>query len=96
MRGGADDSFGIEVAKLAGVPDRVLTRAKQVLKQLEGGQQVSAPRHARRTEPEEEFQLALTPSNKTEILEKLKNLDVNTLTPIECMNTLFELCKLAR
>ena len=96
VRGGADDSFGIEVAKLAGVPERVLTRAKQVLKQLESGQQVSAPRHARKVEPEEEFQLALTPPNETEILEKLKTLDVNTLTPIECMNTLFELCKLAR
>ena len=96
VRGGADDSFGIEVAKLAGVPERVLTRAKQVLKQLEGGQQASVPRRAKRAEPEEELQLALTPPNETEIMEKLRTLDVNTLTPIECMNTLFELCKLAK
>lgn len=98
IRGGADDSFGIEVAKLAGVPDKVVNRAKQVLKELEDGKQVTMPqKRGRKAEVEEpEMQLALTPPNETEILSRLKALDVNTLTPIECMNTLFELSKLAQ
>ena len=43
VRGGADDSFGIEVAKLAGVPDKVVRRAKQVLQSLESGEAVTVP-----------------------------------------------------
>ena len=97
VRGGADDSFGIEVAKLAGVPERVVTRAKQVLRELESGQQVEAPRRRKaKAEPQEEQQLMLTPPNETEIMDRLKEMDVNTLTPIECMNALFELSRLAK
>ena len=95
VRGGADDSYGIEVAKLAGVPNRVITRAKQILAELNGG--AAGPKgHTEKQESKEENQqLALTPPNEAEILSRLKGLDVNTLTPIECMNTLFELTKLA-
>lgn len=98
IRGGADDSFGIEVAKLAGVPEKVLNRAKQVLKELENGKQVTMPqkRSTKAETKEPEMQLALTPPNESEIMKRLKTLDVNTLTPIECMNTLFELSKLAQ
>lgn len=98
IRGGADDSFGIEVAKLAGVPDKVLNRAKQVLKELEEGKQVTMPqkRGRKAEEEQEDMQLALTPPNEIELMKRLKELDVNTLTPIECMNTLFELTKLAQ
>ena len=98
VRGGADDSFGIEVAKLAGVPNKVVTRAKQILAELESGQQVTMPRkhRAKEQEEQEEMQLSLTPPNVTEVMDKLKKLDVNTLTPIECMNTLFELSALAK
>lgn len=97
VRGGADDSFGIEVAKLAGVPNKIVNRARQVLAELESGQQVTMPKKHRQAQEEpQEMQLALTPPNETEIMEKLKKLDVNTLTPIECMNTLFELTRLAK
>ena len=99
VRGGADDSFGIEVAKLAGVPDKIVNRAKQVLAELESGQQVTMPkkRSRRNTQTEqEEMQLSITPPNEAEVMDRLKNLDVNTLTPIECMNTLFELATLAK
>lgn len=97
VRGGADDSFGIEVAKLAGVPNKIVNRARQVLAELESGQQVTMPKKHRQTQEEpQELQLTLTPPNETEIMEKLKKLDVNTLTPIECMNTLFELATLAK
>ena len=97
VRGGADDSFGIEVAKLAGVPDKVVSRAKQILAELEQGQQVSMPKaRGRKRQEEPEAQLALIPPNETEVMDRLRQLDVNTLTPIECMNTLFELCRIAK
>ncbi|TGJ78062.1 DNA mismatch repair protein MutS [Caproiciproducens galactitolivorans] len=99
VRGGADDSFGIEVAKLAGVPEKIVNRAKQVLAELESGQEVSMPkkRGRRSTQDEqEEIQLSITPPNEAEVLDRLRRLDVNTLTPIECMNTLFELTALAK
>lgn len=97
VRGGADDSFGIEVAKLAGVPNKVVNRAKQILSELESGQQVTMPkkRGQKQDEPED-MQLALTPPNESEIMDRLRKLDVNTLTPIECMNTLFELSLLTK
>ena len=102
VRGGADDSYGIEVAKLAGVPNRIITRAKQILAELNEGREVSMPKSRSKSrgkaaaEPEEPAQIALTPPNVTELLKRLGALDVNTLTPIECMNTLFELSKLAK
>jgi len=97
VRGGADDSFGIEVAKLAGVPNKIVHRAKQVLAELESGQQVTMPKkRGHRQEDEQNMQLVITPPNETEIMGRLKALDVNTLTPIECMNTLFELATLAK
>lgn len=96
VRGGADDSFGIEVAKLAGVPNPVVNRAKQVLRELESGQPVTPKGSAKRQREEEPAQLSLVPQQESEVLERLRNMDVNTLTPIECMNTLFELSKLAQ
>ena len=97
VRGSADDSFGIEVAKLAGIPDRVVSRAKQILSELENGQAVTMPksRGRKKTDEQEPMQISLTPPGEKEALERLRTMDVNTLTPIECMNTLFELCKLA-
>ena len=95
VRGGADDSYGIEVAKLAGIPNKILSRAKQILAQLNSGKEIPAPK-VRTEKTDENMQVALTPPNETEIMEKLKTLDVNTLTPIECMNELFELSRLAK
>ena len=97
VRGGADDSFGVEVAKLAGVPNKVINRAKQILSELEAGHDVSAPAQRGRKKQEEEApQLALVPSAEREIMDRLRELDVNTLTPIECMTQLFELTTLAK
>jgi DNA mismatch repair protein MutS len=93
VRGGADDSYGIEVAKLAGVPDKVIRRAKQVLAELEEGNGGSKEYHMPDAVREEPVQLVLD-SPEVEVAQKIRNLDVNTLTPIECMNTLFELAKL--
>ena len=96
VRGGADDSFGIEVAKLAGVPNSVVNRAKQVLRELESGRPVTPKGSGRKPREEETAQLSLVPPQESEALERLRQMDVNTLTPIECMNTLFELSKLAQ
>ena len=95
VRGGADDSFGIEVAKLAGVPDKVVRRAKEVLKSLESGEMVKKPKNAVKVQQEEPIQLTMLKKD-TEVLNRLKSLDVNTLTPIESMNILFELANMLK
>ncbi len=93
ISGCADGSYGIEVAKLAGVPSSVVERAKVVLKELEG-EGLKAPVHkAEVAEPE--MQISFGNSNANAIVEKLKKLDVNTLTPIEAMSVLYELTKQA-
>lgn len=90
VRGGADDSFGIEVAKLAGVPDKVIKRAKQVLSELESGNGEAGRQRVEQRFHEEPVQLTMDGTDG-EVLQKLRSMDVNTLTPIECMNALFEL-----
>ena len=85
--GGADQSYGIEVAKLAGVPDRVIKRARAILEELEagGGVQAAAPR------PAEEGQVSLMDLGGQTVLQKLRMTDVNILSPIEALNLLAEL-----
>ncbi len=93
VRGGTDDSYGIEVAKLAGVPSEVTKRAKEILKDIESG----APRAEKVTVREEnEFDLfsSLSASRESEAAEKIRGIDLNTLTPIEAMNLLFEVKKM--
>ena len=100
VRGGADDSYGVEVAKLAGIPDAVVSRAKQILKELEQGKlaAVSAPRGRKKTAPEPPplEQLSILPGSEGKLYEAVKKIDINTLTPIEAMNILFELSKLVK
>ncbi len=94
VRGGTDDSYGIEVAKLAGIPNEVTKRAREILKEIEEG----TPKRERKEEasPDREFDIfsAIVSSKDTECIEKLRAIDLNTITPIEAMNTLFELKKL--
>ena len=93
VRGGTDDSYGIEVAKLAGVPSEVVKRAREILLEIESG---AAPTRAARTERREEPDLlsGLMSSKDTEAADRLRELDINTLTPIEALNLLFELKKI--
>ncbi len=91
VRGGADDSYGIEVAKLAGIPDGVINRAKAILqKTLDEGVTIT------RTVKTDELQMPLTFGATDEIIDELKTMDVNVLTPIECMSILSELSKKAK
>ena len=99
VRGGADGSYGIDVAKLAGIPGTVVKRARVILKDLEENgheiQHIPAAVKQEEEEPEENLQLSLIPDSSNEIVEKLKEIDINTLTPIEAMSKLYELIKLA-
>ncbi len=89
--GGADDSYGIEVAKLAGIPDYITDRAKEILSELESGNsKINIEKKVKKSAQDIE-QLSLMPSMDSAISEKLKNVDINTLTPIEAINLLYKL-----
>ena len=91
VRGGADDSYGIEVAKLSGIPESVIGRAKEILKTtLEEGVVTY------RTVASSDAQLPLEMQGATDLLHELQMLDVNTLTPIEAMGVLFDLANKAK
>ena len=92
VRGGTDDSYGIEVAKLAGVPDSIINRAKVILKEVfENGLVHYAP-----SKTAESSQISLDNITSGEIFEELKAIDVDTLTPIEAMKILYELSEKAK
>ncbi len=95
--GGADRSYGVEVAKLAGVPEAVIRRARTVLTQLEQhALPASIPISGEAEPPEEEPQLSLGGLGAEKAMDKLRDIDLNTLTPLEAMNILFELKKLVQ
>ena len=89
VSGAADDSYGIEVAGLAGIPETVIKRAKAILKLLEdgGGQRPVQSQAA------EKPQMSLLDVGGGEIAALIKNTDLNTITPLEALNLLFELKK---
>lgn len=91
--GGADDSYGIEVAKLAGLPDWIIKRAKEILKELTSGKTDDKETFANISphSSEDDMQLNLLDTASNAVTDKLKSVDVNTLTPIEAMNLLYEL-----
>lgn len=91
VRGGADDSYGIEVAKLSGIPNEVIQRAKQILKKTEAEGIVTY-----KTAAPAEMQLPIEMQQAEEIMDELKTLDVNTLTPIEAMQILFDFANKAK
>ena len=86
--GGADDSYGIEVAKLAGVPNSIISRAKEILADLEGGKS-ELPKKV--PVVDDGPQLSLLGAAQSPVIDKIKSVDLNTLTPIEAMNLLYEL-----
>ena len=90
IRGSTDDSYGIEVAKLAGLPNEVIRRAKEILATVERTSRTLATSDSVKFE---EAQDIITFEDVTEksIIEDIKKADVNTMTPVEAMNLLFEL-----
>jgi DNA mismatch repair protein MutS len=93
--GAADRSYGIEVAKLAGLPNEVVVRAREVLAEHESSErrlsQHLTPGSS--TEPERPTQLTIFTPLSQPVLEKLREVDLNRLTPLEALNLLAELKK---
>ena len=91
VRGGADDSYGIEVAKLAGIPNAVIKRAKAVLADLEA----TMPKPELHEIAEDEGpQITMENLADSAVAQRLRALQVDTMTPIEALNALYELKKL--
>ena len=94
VRGGADDSYGIEVAALAGVPKEVINGAKKILKKIENDEIVVE--HTAKKHEDTTNQIGFGDGIANEIADELKNMDVTTYTPIEAMNKLYELANRAK
>jgi DNA mismatch repair protein MutS len=92
--GAADKSYGIEVAKLAGLPNDVIHRAREVLAEHENVER-SAVRHLARDETREpaSMQLTIFTPLSQKIVDRIKETDLNRLSPLEALNLLHELKK---
>ena len=104
VKGGADKSYGIQVAKLAGVPDSVISRAKELVEQLVDSDLTARTReiaegnapagHKPVPKPDdvEMSQLTLFDTvREDDIIEELKNLELGNMTPIDALNTLYRM-----
>ncbi len=93
IKGGADDSYGIEVSALAGLPKAVIERAKEILASIDKKETDVSILPERITD--DDGQIDLGDMKNLEIIDRLRDLDVTTLTPIEALNKLYELVKIA-
>lgn len=103
IKGGADKSYGIQVAKLAGVPDMVIDRAKEIVEQLSDNDitekvqniEIKVKNEKHKTVKYDEVdleQISLFDTVKDEdVLQELKDIDVSNLTPVDALNTLYRL-----
>jgi DNA mismatch repair protein MutS len=89
--GATDDSFGIEVAKLAGIPGTVISRAREILLELESQ---NGPPAACAAPPEPDDQLSMLDLRAQQVCAALEAISIETLTPIEAMNELYRIKKL--
>lgn len=96
VRGGTDDSYGIYVSKLAGIPEEIVRRAESILEELEKGNPIAAKvsEKKRRKKEQDEEQLMLIQSDDSEIIRRLKEVDVDKMTPIQALILLGELKQL--
>jgi DNA mismatch repair protein MutS len=89
LPGGTDKSYGIHVAKLAGIPKSILERSKEILEELESTFQKEATgEHLSRHKTKEPDKETLFVQKHKNILDKLASTDINNLTPIEAINLL--------
>lgn len=98
VKGGASHSYGIQVARLAGLPQDVIDRAKEILRNLESGEYGAEgqPRLARRQgePPPQKAQMGLFSTDTDAVREKLDQTDISVLTPLEALNLIDELKRL--
>ncbi|HET6230941.1 MAG TPA: DNA mismatch repair protein MutS [Longimicrobiaceae bacterium] len=95
VAGGADRSYGVEVARLAGLPESVVARARQVLRELEEGGTHPAPLPRPAPAPVQ-LQLTIFDPPAHPCIERLRETDVNRLTPLQALSLLAELAETAR
>ena len=86
LPGGADRSYGIEVAKLAGLPDQVVQRARKILRQLEE----ESGKPAAPTVPQSD-QVSFTAMGEAEAVDRLRRAQLDTMSPLEALHLLYEL-----
>ena len=87
VKGGSDESYGIEVAKLAGVPKAVVSRAREILKEINEQQPKQVVCAKQQLEDDN---ISFEDISKNEVIEKIKALDINMLTPFEAISLLYE------
>ncbi len=93
VRGSTDDSYGIEVAKLAGLPNEVIRRAKEVLASVEKTARSLSTSEVKEAPPEDDSLIRFDDCLADQVIEELKAVDINTLSPYEAMSFLFNLQK---
>ena len=92
VRGSTDDSYGIEVGKLAGLPNEVIKRAREVLASVEKTARAVGVAETKE-KPQDDALITLDDLLNEQIINELKAADLNTLSPFECMSFLFDLKK---
>ena len=91
VRGSTDDSYGIEVAKLAGLPGEVIKRAKEILATVEeSAKNIKLTDREEKTVEKDESLISFDDLVNEQIVEEIKNTDINTLSPYECMSLIFD------
>ncbi len=91
VRGSTDDSYGIEVAKLAGLPNEVIKRAKEVLATVEeSAKNIKLTDREEKTVEKDDTLITFDDCLSEQVIAEIKNTDVNTLSPYECMSLIFD------
>lgn len=101
VRGGSDDSYGIEVAKLAGVPADVVQRSREILQILEeannGKNKLRIRRQVKQLEGQQDlFSSSLSLREYDDIIDELKQLDAQSMTPLDALNKIYDLSQRAK
>jgi len=96
MHGGTDKSYGIQVARLAGLPDAVLTRATEILRGLEGRERLAGKQKLDITATSKRLQLTLFETERHPVIDEIEQLDLATLSPIEALTLLYDMQKRVR
>ncbi len=96
IRGGADESYGIQVANLAGLPEKVIKRAKELLKELEDANISKNEKSLMKRQKPLEGQLNIFDINKIsqekeDVIKKLKGINITKITPMDALNILYNL-----
>ena len=96
VRGGADESYGIEVAALAGLPSNVIKRAKEILASIDKKEEKTKTTSVVKEIAADSGQIGFGDMRAEEIKEQIERMDLATLTPIEALNKLYDLQKIAK